>query len=132
MLELVFAPAEQWIGRSDDDIIAETMKELEQLFPNEVAADGSKAQIRKYKVVKTPQSVYKAVAGCEAVRPTQKSPIKNFYLAGDYTKQRYLASMEGAIFSGKLCTQAIVRDWNQASAPQAPGSSQKQPALVAA
>ena len=28
--------------------------------------------------------------------------------------------------------QAIVRDWNKASAPQAPGSSQKQPALVAA
>ena len=26
MLELVFAPAEKWIGRSDEDIIAATMK----------------------------------------------------------------------------------------------------------
>ena len=26
MLELVFAPADEWIGRSDDDIIAATMK----------------------------------------------------------------------------------------------------------
>ena len=25
MLELVFAPAEDWIGRSDEDIIAATM-----------------------------------------------------------------------------------------------------------
>jgi hypothetical protein len=33
MLELVFAPAEKWIGRSDDDIIAATMTELERLFP---------------------------------------------------------------------------------------------------
>lgn len=31
--------------------------------------------------------------------------MANFYLAGDYTKQKYLASMEGAVFSGKLCTE---------------------------
>lgn len=38
-------------------------------------------------------------------RPSQRTPIRNFYLAGDFTKQRYLASMEGAVFSGKLCAQ---------------------------
>lgn len=47
---------------------AETMKELANLFPNEIAADGSRAKITKSKVVRTPQSVYKAVAGCEAIR----------------------------------------------------------------
>lgn len=47
---------------------AETMKELANLFPTEIAADGSKAKITKSKVVRTPQSVYKAVAGCEAIR----------------------------------------------------------------
>jgi 15-cis-phytoene desaturase len=82
-------------------------QELEKLFPNEIAADGSKARILKSKVVKTPLSVYKTVPECEPCRPTQRTPIKNFYLAGDYTKQRYLASMEGATFSGKLCAQAI-------------------------
>ena len=40
-------------------------------------------------------------------RPTQRSPLANFYLAGDYTKQKYLASMEGAVFSGKLCTEVM-------------------------
>ena len=45
-------------------------------------------------------------------RPTQKTPISNFYLAGDYTKQKYLASMEGAIFSGKLAAEQIVQDFN--------------------
>lgn len=44
------------------------LQELERLFPNEVAADGSKAQIRKYKVVKTPLSVYKTVPNCEPCR----------------------------------------------------------------
>ena len=36
--------------------------------------------------------------------------MSNFYLAGDYTKQKYLASMEGAVFSGKLCTEVGHRD----------------------
>ncbi|MCO5548893.1 hypothetical protein L7F22_002355 [Adiantum nelumboides] len=110
MLELVFAPAEKWIGRSDEEIIEATMKELENLFPDEIAADGSKAKLLKYHVVKTPRSVYKTVPNCEPCRPLQRSPIRGFYLAGDFTKQKYLASMEGAVLSGKLCAQAIVQD----------------------
>ncbi|KAI7845015.1 hypothetical protein COHA_001381 [Chlorella ohadii] len=129
MLELVFAPAEKWIGRSDEDIIAATMGELERLFPGEIAADGSKARILKYKVVKTPLSVYKTVPECEPCRPTQRTPIRNFYLAGDYTKQRYLASMEGATFSGKLCAQAIAEDWNTSSVKPSQAAA-KEPALA--
>lgn len=110
MLELVFAPAEEWISRSDEDIIDATMKELAKLFPDEIAADLSKAKILKYHVVKTPRSVYKTVPGTEPCRPLQRSPIQGFYLAGDYTKQKYLASMEGAVLSGKLCAQSIVED----------------------
>ena len=110
MLELVFAPAEKWVGRPDDEIVAATMKELERLFPTEIAADGSKAKLLKSIVVKTPLSVYKTVPGCEPARPLQRSPIPNFYLAGDYTKQRYLASMEGAVLSGKLAAKAVAED----------------------
>lgn len=55
MLELVFAPAEEWVSRSDADIIDATMHELAKLFPDEIAADQSKAKILKYKVIKTPR-----------------------------------------------------------------------------
>lgn len=113
MLELVFAPAGEWITRSDSDIVDATMKELTKLFPDEIAADQSKAKILKYHVVKTPRSVYKTVPNCEPCRPLQRTPIEGFYLAGDYTKQKYLASMEGAVLSGKLCAQAIVQDYDK-------------------
>ncbi len=106
MLELVFAPAKDWIGRSDEDIIQATMEELKKLFPMHFLGD-NQAKLRKYKVIKTPLSVYKAVPGCQELRPTQKTPIKNFFLAGDYTMQRYLASMEGAVLSGKLCADVV-------------------------
>ncbi len=54
--------------RSDQDIIDATMKELERLFPTEIKADQSLAKIRKYKVVKTPRSVYESRAGRETYR----------------------------------------------------------------
>ena len=106
MLELVFAPAEQWINRSDADIVTTTMAELEKLFPDHFGGDDA-ARLRKYKVVKTPLSVYKTRPGCQKLRPGQVTPIRNFFLAGDYTMQRYLASMEGAVLSGKLCAEAV-------------------------
>jgi 15-cis-phytoene desaturase len=106
MLELVFAPAKDWIGRSDEEIVAATLHELKRLFPQHFEGD-EPARLRKSVVVKTPLSVYKTVPGCQQLRPSQATPIANFFLAGDYTMQRYLASMEGAVLSGKLCAQAI-------------------------
>jgi 15-cis-phytoene desaturase len=103
MLELVFAPCSpiaggkiNWISKSDDDIIAATLIELERLFPTEIAADGSKAKLIKSVVVKVPRSVYAAVPGRNKYRPSQRTPIPNFTLAGDYTSQKFLGSMEGA------------------------------------
>lgn len=115
MLELVFAPAKDWIGRSDADIVDATMEELKRLFPEHFGVENP-ARLRKSVVVKTPLSVYKTVPGCQDLRPDQISPISNFFLAGDYTMQRYLASMEGAVLSGKLCAKAI-DGWATADAP---------------
>ena len=116
MLELVFAPAKDWIGRPDAEILAATLAELRRLFPQHFEGPDP-ARLRKSVVVKTPLSVYKTVPGCQQLRPDQVSPIPNFFLAGDYTLQRYLASMEGAVLSGKLCAQAIARSPLAAQAP---------------
>jgi 15-cis-phytoene desaturase len=114
MLEMVFAPCSplagadrDWIGAPDEAIIEATMKELERLFPLEIAADGSKAKLLKSAVVKTPRSVYAALVGRNRFRPTQETPIPNFVLAGDYTRQKFLGSMEGAVLSGKLAARVV-------------------------
>nr|MDJ0556704.1 FAD-dependent oxidoreductase [Microcoleaceae cyanobacterium MO_207.B10] len=54
----------------------------------------------------------KATPGRQDCRPSQVTPIENFFLTGDYTMQRYLASMEGAVLSGKLTAQAIAKAAN--------------------
>ena len=104
MLELVVAPAEEWIGKSDEEIIQATMDELAKLFPEQIP---HVAKVRKAKVLKTPRSVYKAIPGRQAYRPSQVTPIANFFLSGSYTMQEYLGSMEGAVLSGKLTAQEI-------------------------
>lgn len=107
MLELVFAPAAEYMMKTDDEILEATMLELERLFPEEIRADGSLAQVVKFTIVRTPTSVYETLPGCEKDRPTQTSPIPNFFVAGDFSKQKYLASMEGAILSGVLAAEAV-------------------------
>lgn len=127
MLELVLAPAKDWIDRSEEDILAATMAELEKLYPRHLTGDDP-AQLLKYKIVKTPRSVYTAAPGTQACRPDQTTPIANFFLAGSYTMQRYLGSMEGAVLSGKLAAQVV----NQQSSSTAPDTGRdRQPASVA-
>jgi zeta-carotene desaturase len=41
-------------------------------------------------------------------RPPQKTPVPNFFLAGSYTQQDYIDSMEGATLSGRQAAQAIL------------------------
>lgn len=116
MLELVFAPctpsvgsAVNWMEKTDDEIVDVTMKELERLFPTELGAHlpSGGAQLRKSVVVRTPRSVYAAVPGRNAYRPSQETPVKNFTLAGDYTQQKFLGSMEGAVLAGKLAAEVV-------------------------
>jgi 15-cis-phytoene desaturase len=106
MLELVLAPAQEWIAKSDAEILEATVQELARLFPDQIP---SPAQVIKAQVVKTPRSVYKAIPGSQQCRPLQTTPIANFFLAGSYTMQPYLGSMEGAILSGKLAAAAIAQ-----------------------
>jgi 15-cis-phytoene desaturase len=113
MLELVFAPADKYIDRSDQDVVDATMGELERLFPQYIGERAARrANFLKYHVVKTPRSVYRTVKGLQPSRPTQRTPIPNFFLAGDFTLQKYLASMEGAVLSGKLAATEIANAAN--------------------
>merc|ERR550514_2131553 len=125
VLELVFAPCSplaggdtNWIAKTDEEIIDATMGELARLFPTEIANDpkwpstskqspAGQAKLRKFAVVKVPRSVYAAIPGRNKYRPSQETPIDNFTLAGDWTSQKFLGSMEGAILAGKLAAEVV-------------------------
>jgi zeta-carotene desaturase len=83
-------------------ITALVMKDIHDRFPK-----SRDAVLLKSTIVKIPQSVYKAVPDVDKFRPDQTSPVKNFFLAGDYTDQHYLASMEGAALSGHQVAEKV-------------------------
>ena len=58
--------------------------------------------------MKLTQSLYRESPGMEKFRPKQSTPISNFFLAGSYTQQDYIDSMEGATMSGHLAASAIL------------------------
>ena len=72
-----------------------------------------------------------ASALCIACRPSQRTPISNFYLTGDYTAQKYLASMEGAIYSGKLAAEVLVEDVSKGGREPASSSLQQREPVLA-
>ena len=103
VMSLVLAPAHQLLTMPNEVITWLVMKDIHDRFPK-----SRKAKLLKSTIVKIPQSVYKAVPDVDQYRPDQISPVKNFFLAGDYTYQRYLASMEGAALSGKMVAEKLL------------------------
>jgi uncharacterized protein with NAD-binding domain and iron-sulfur cluster len=102
MVELVIAPAAEWFKLDDAALTARVMQEFTDRHP-----DARNAKLLKSTVVRIPQSVYKARPGMDRYRPDQATSVPNFYLAGDFTRQDYLASMEGAVLSGKQVAARI-------------------------
>ena len=102
VMSLVLAPAHQLMELPNDVIISMVMRDIHERFPK-----SRDARLLKSTLVKIPQSVYKAVPDVDKFRPDQISPVRNFFLAGDYTDQHYLASMEGAALSGRLVAEKL-------------------------
>jgi zeta-carotene desaturase len=102
VFNLVLAPAHHLMDLPNEVIVEDILKELQVQFPLV-----KEAKLLKSTIIKIPESVYKAVPGVDKFRPDQISPISNLFLAGDFTYQSYLASMEGAALSGKLVAEKI-------------------------
>lgn len=102
IVQFVVAPADKLITLDDDALIQHVLRDFIRLHP--VAAE---AKLRKYTIVRIPNSVYQARPGVEQYRPDQATPVPNFFLAGDFTRQEFLASIEGAVLSARRCVERI-------------------------
>ncbi|MEB3332344.1 MAG: 9,9'-di-cis-zeta-carotene desaturase [Synechococcaceae cyanobacterium] len=103
LLQCVLTPGDPWIPKRSEEIVAHTDAQVRALFPS---ARG--LTLVWSNVVKLAQSLYREAPGMEPFRPTQRTPVTNFFLAGSYTRQDYIDSMEGATMSGRLAAAAIL------------------------
>lgn len=103
LVSMAVAPAQPLWHLSDDEIVRCCLEALGDLWPRT-----RRAKVVHTSVVKIPNSIYREVPGSDALRPTQTTPIHNLALAGDYTQQDYMASMEGAVRSGHGAARALL------------------------
>lgn len=103
LMQVVLTPGDPFIRMSNEEIAQHALKQIHDLFPS--ARD---LNMTWFNVVKLAQSLYRENPGMEPYRPPQKTPIANFFLAGSYTAQDYIDSMEGATISGKQAAAAIL------------------------
>jgi zeta-carotene desaturase len=103
LLQCVLTPGDPWIPKSVEEIVAHTDRQVRALFPS-----SRDLTLTWSNVVKLAQSLYREAPGMEPYRPEQRTPVPNFFLAGSYTRQDYIDSMEGATMSGHLAAAAIL------------------------
>jgi 15-cis-phytoene desaturase len=65
-------------------------------------------KILSWRLFVSPADFYFPSPGSEALRPTQQTPVRGLTLAGDYTKQPHMATMEGAVLSGKIAADVVL------------------------
>lgn len=58
------------------------------------------------RVITEKRATFSATPGLR--RPAQKTPLENFWLAGDYTASDYPATLEAAVRSGIVCAHGIL------------------------
>lgn len=105
LISMAVAPAEPLWHLGDEEIVSTCLDALCNLWPQV-----RQARVLHDSVVRIPNSIYREVPGSDALRPTQRTPVRNLALAGDYTRQDYMASMEGAVRSGHLAAQALAEN----------------------
>jgi zeta-carotene desaturase len=103
LMQLVLTPGDPFIKQSNEAIAHHVLKQVHELFPS-----SRELNMTWYSVVKLAQSLYREAPGMDPYRPDQKTPVGNFFLAGSYTQQDYIDSMEGATISGKRAAKAIL------------------------
>jgi zeta-carotene desaturase len=101
-LQLVVSASRKLVEMSKGEVVEMALRELSEFFPA-----ARSAKLEKAHVVKEVRATFSAGPGLESRRPTSRTAVPNFFLAGDWTKSGWPATMEGAVRSGYLAAEAV-------------------------
>ncbi|PQQ17650.1 zeta-carotene desaturase chloroplastic/chromoplastic [Prunus yedoensis var. nudiflora] len=94
LLQCVLTPGDPYIPLPNEEIIARVTKQVLALFPSSQGLE-----VTCSSVAKIWQSLYREAPGKDPFRPDRKRPVKNFFLAGSYTKQHGMMIFQRSHFS---------------------------------
>jgi uncharacterized protein with NAD-binding domain and iron-sulfur cluster len=91
-----------YIDMPKDELRELFAREMQMLFPR-----AREAKIDRFLVVKQPQATFRSIPGASAHRPSQRTPVSNLFLAGEWTDTGWPSTMEGAVRSGVFAAEAL-------------------------
>jgi zeta-carotene desaturase len=103
-LQLVVSASRELTNLSRERIIEIALDDLRQYFPRV-----REAKLVRAHVVKEQRATFSAAPGTEALRPGTATDIANLFMAGDWTRSGWPATMEGAVRSGYIAAEAVAR-----------------------
>jgi uncharacterized protein with NAD-binding domain and iron-sulfur cluster len=104
-LQMVISASYELVTKSRQEIIDICLREVRQALPK-----AREAQLVKATVIKETAATFSPEPGVDRWRALQTSPIKGLFLAGDWTATGWPATMEGAVRSGYLAAEAVLRN----------------------
>lgn len=103
-LSIIMGPSEELIGLPVDRVLAIALEDADKL------GLAVRNRVTRYRMVNHADDFYSLAPGNDWLRPAQKTPVRGLSLAGDYTRQKFVATMEGAVVSGQLAAEAAEED----------------------
>jgi len=113
--QVVISAARDVQAMGQEETIRTVVEELAAVWP-EVRA----ARLVHSRLVTEHKAVVSMLPGVDRLRPVQQSPIGNVQLAGDWTKTGWPGTMEGAVRSGYLAAENVLRQCGRPEALLAP------------
>jgi zeta-carotene desaturase len=109
-LQLVISASYDLLQKPRQEIIDLCLKEVREFLP-----EVREAKLVKATVIKEAAATFSPQPGVDLLRPKQQTRIGRMVLAGDWTATGWPATMEGAVRSGYLAAEALLR---QAGTPK--------------
>jgi zeta-carotene desaturase len=103
-LQLVVSASRSLADKTRPEIIELARRELAEFFPK-----AREARLTEAHVIKEMRATFSAAPGTEARRPGTQTALDNVFLAGDWTRSGWPATMEGAVRSGYRAAEAVCR-----------------------
>ena len=101
--QVVISASRDLAGRDRESVQTEVLADLQAVFP---AARG--ARLSRWQMITERDAVFSVRPGLEAQRPPQQTSLPGLFLAGDWTRTGWPATMEGAVRSGYLAAEAVL------------------------
>lgn len=103
LLSMVISASHRFEGMPKEELIEQVLQDVRACLP-----EARRATVVARHCIRWPKATISPKPGVEALRPDQRSPISNLFVAGEWTQTGWPSTMEGAARSGYRAAEYLL------------------------